>query len=468
MIYIYLQKNAGLKKTCLSLLVLTLIFASCEVLKPHKAPDQSSMQKNFRDLVLTDSTNLADVPWKKLFTDSLLQSLIEEALANNSDLLIATSRMKKATANFKQSRASFFPSLSVGANAAFQNANSDGSGTSSMYQIFGSSSWELDVWGKLRNTKRANISAFLESEAYKRAIQTQLIAGIASTYYRLLAYDAQLFITEQTLEKRVANVEAMKLLKNNDVITGADLVLSEANRYAAAVSIPDLKQNIYETENTLCLLLGRNPGAIKRDSLARQEISVDLKYGLPSQLLANRPDVQEAEYRFRYYYQLTNVARSYYYPALTITASGGISETDFSKLFDAKSVFWNLTGGLVQPLFNQGLNRQRLKVAQANEEEALIAYKQTLLTACNEVVNAMHEYQTASEKIAIRTKQVEYLEKSVDYTMELLKYTSSTNYTDVLTAEVNLLSAQINHINDKLQQLQAIVYLYQSLGGGWK
>ncbi|MDD4033706.1 MAG: efflux transporter outer membrane subunit [Bacteroidales bacterium] len=444
------------------------VLSSCKVLQVHKTHDLSTDEKIYREFAVTDSTNLAEVPWKNLFTDPRLQTLIMEAVENNPDLQIAVARMKKAEANLQQSKATFFPSLSIGAKATAQNENSDGSGSTEFYQIYGSTSWEADIWGKLNSTKKANMASFLESEAYKRAVQTQLIANVAMNYYKLLALDAQLQITETTLEKRKANVEAMKLLKDNDVITGADLVLSEANRYSAEVSIPDLKQNIYETENTLSLLLGRNPGSIERGALQDQQVYADLQNGIPAQLLANRPDVQQAEYKFRYYAEMTHVARSYFYPSLTLSASGGISETDFSKLFDAKTAFWNLTGGLIQPLFNQGLNKQRLKVAEANQEEYLIAFKQTLLSAGEEVVNAMHGYQSATDKIAIRTNQIAYLEKAVDYTMELLKYTSSTNYTDVLTSEVNLLSAQISGVNDKLQQLQAVVTLYRSLGGGWK
>jgi outer membrane protein TolC len=257
-------------------------------------------------------------------------------------------------------------------------------------------------------------------------------------------------------------------MKDNDLVTGADLVQSQANLYSAKVTIPELKLSIYDTENALSVLLGRNPGPIERSTLDEQKIADNLKTGIPAQLLANRPDVQEAEYHFRYGFEMTNVARKYFYPSLTLSATGGITATDLSKMFSASSIFWNIVGGLTQPIFNQGQNRQRLKIAQANQEEYLITFKQTLLNAGQEVVNAMHGYQSATEKITLRASQIDYLEKSVDYTMELLKYTSSTNYTDVLTSEVNLLSAQLNGINDKLQQLQAVVSLYQSLGGGWK
>jgi outer membrane protein, multidrug efflux system len=438
------------------------------MLQPYKRPDIVSEDKLYRDLSIGDTANIADIPWKSFFTDTHLQKLIDEALINNSDLQIALARMNKAEANLKQSKLAFIPSINADANGTFQNKNSDGSGASEAYKLYGSMSWEADIWGKLRSTKRAYLDMFLESEAYKRAVQTQLIADVATGYYTLMAYDSQLQITEKTLRVRDSDVETMKLLKESDVVTGADLVLSQANKFSTEVTIPDIKQNIYTAENALSVLLGRTPGFIERGSLDGQQISYDIKTGIPASLLANRPDVMEAEYQFRYSFDMTNVARSYFYPSVTISANGGFSETDLSRLFNFNTIFWNLTGGLVQPIFNQGVNNQRLKIAKANQEEYLAAFKQTLLNAGREVANAMHEYQTASDKMTLRSKQIEYLGKSVDYTMELLKYTSNTNYTDVLTSEERLLSAQLGSIDDQLQQLQALVELYRSLGGGWK
>lgn len=451
-----------------SLVLMIILLNSCKILQPFKQPDIVSQEKLFRDLSVEDSTNIAEIPWRSLFTDTLLQNLIEEAINNNPDLQIAVARMKKAEASLRQSKAAFLPTLNGYGDASYQKNGAAVSGVSESYQLYGAASWEADIWGRLRSARRANLSSFLESEAYKRAVQTQLIANVAAGYYTLLAFDSKLLITEKTIEYRSSDVETMKLMKENDLVTGADLVQSQANLYSAKVTIPEIKQNIYETENAISLLLGRNPGPIARGLLSEQEISASLQTGIPSQLLANRPDVQEAEYQFRYGFEMTNVARKYFYPSINITARGGITSADLSQMFSAPSVFWNLVGGLAQPVLNQGQNRQRLRIALANQEEYLIAYKQTLLRAGQEVVDAMHGYQSATEKIALRSIQIEYLEKSVDYTMELLKYTSSTNYTDVLTSEVNLLSAQLNSINDRLQQLQSVVSLYQSLGGGWK
>ncbi len=452
------------------MLVIAVMFAcSCSrVFQPYIQPENLADKMLYRNWTTDESSGIAEIPWKEIFTDPLLQELIKEALDNSPDMQIAVARIKKAEANLKQSGAALFPSFDVNADTTLQRTGIDDSTTTERYEIYGSAVWEADIWGKLSSTKRANLAAFLESEAYKRAVQTQLIADIANTYYRLLAYDAQLRITEQTVENRKESVETIKLLKENNVVTGAAVVQSQANRYSTEVSIPDLKQYIYETENSLCILLGRNPGPIARSSLEAEHIDLDLNIGVPVQLLANRPDVQEAEYRLKYYFEMTNVARAYFYPELTLTAQGGLSSKNISDFFDAASVFGNIMAGLTQPVFSQGKNEQRLKVAQANQEEYLAAFKQTLLMAGEEVCNALFDYQAAAEKISIRANQITYLEKSVEYTKELLKYTSSTNYTDVLTSEQSLLAAQLSSVNDRLQQLQAVVSLYRSLGGGWK
>lgn len=457
------------------LLVMTglviMVMASCKVTRPYQRPEHTADNALFRDINTTDSTTIANVPWQQLFTDTNLQSLIQEGINNNLDMKIAVARIKSAAANLRQSKQAFLPTLDATASATEKKlAATQGAGllATTSYELSLAASWEADVWGKLRSTKKAYLNAFLQSEAYRRAVQTQLIADIATNYYTLLAYDAQLAITEKTVANRIADVETMKVLKESDVVTGAAVVQSEANRYSAEVTIPDLKQNIRETENALSVLLGRPSGPITRTTLETQTINTDLHTGVPAQLLANRPDVQQAEYQLRYYFELTNVARTYFYPSLSITATGGLSNSSVSKLFDASSFFGSIVGSLTQPIFNQGLNKQRLRVAEANQEESLATFRQTLLTAGQEVSNALYKYQAAVDKATIRSEQIAYLQKSVDFTKELLKYTTSTNYTDVLTSEQSLLAAQLNGISDKLQQLQAVVSLYRSLGGGWK
>lgn len=278
--------------------------------------------------------------------------------------------------------------------------------------------------------------------------------------------DQQLKITQQTLVNRINEVATVKSLKEAAVVTGAAVVQSEANRYAAEVLIPDLKKEIRETENALSILLVRTPGNIKRSSLSDQKPFHDLNTGVSTLLLKNRPDVQQAEFGFRTAFENTNVARTYFYPQLTITANGGTASLQFNDLFTA-SIFYNIIGGLTQPIFNKGLNKARLKVSIAQQKEAYYNYKQSLLNAGQEVSNALYSYQSALEKQTSRTHQIEALEKAVDYTKQLMQYSSATNYTDVLTSEQSLLAAQLSGVYDKLQQLQATVDLYHALGGGW-
>lgn len=340
-------------------------------------------------------------------------------------------------------------------------------GTIKQYQLGLSSGWEADIWGRLSSTRRANLASLLQNEANARAVQTLLVANIANYYYLLLSLDQQLQITEQTVKNWIATVETMKALKEAAVVTGAAVVQSEASRYAVEVTIPDIKQNIRETENALSILLGKVPGSITRTNIDGQQSLTILQIGVPAQLLSNRPDVQQAEYNFRYYFELTNVARTYFYPSLFITGSAGLSSLELKNFFDASSFFAGIAGSLTQPIFSQRANRTRLEVSKAQQQEALLSFQNTLLIAGQEVADAMSLYQTATEKMIVRTYQLTALQKSVEYSQELLRY-GSANYTEVLNAQQSLLSAELNRVNDKLQQLQAGVNLYRALGGGWK
>jgi len=455
-------------------LALTVFLASC-ITQQYKSPGVPAANL-FRDSTGRDTTTIADLDWKAIFTDPKLQDLIEAGLSNNLDLKIAIQRMATAQANYGQTKAAFFPGLNTGINATRSKASAaalnlpaglDINLGTTTYRAFLNSSWEADIWGKLSSSKRSALSSLLESEAAKRAVQTQLIATIANQYYSLLALDKQLDITVQTVGSRITEAQTMKELKEAAIVNGAAVVQSEANRYAAEVSIPDLKQSIRETENYLSILLAHTPKVITRGIIDNQSLVNKLLTGLPAQLLRNRPDVQQAEFAFRGAFENTNTARTYFYPAINITAEGGLSTLKLTDFFNG-SVFYNIIGGLTQPLFNQGVNKARLRISTAKQKEAFYRYQAALLQAGREVSDHLYAYQAAKDKELTRLKQLEALELSVSYTKELLRYSSSTNYTDVLTSEQGLLSAQLSGINDRLQQLQAIVNLYQALGGGWK
>jgi len=462
-------------------LILTASLSSCIATKSYQKPDvlaeADSSLYPFEQVEL-DSTTLAEMPWQQVFKDPQLRDLIEEALQNNLNLQNAIQQIKVAEANFYQGRMNMLPSLNAGGSVSYneQSDNSVNFGggfsntvipASEAYAVSLSSSWELDVWGKLTSVKRAAFANLLQTEATRRAVQTTLIAEVANAYYRLLALDKQLAITRQTVENRKKDVETVKSLQEGAIVTGASVQQSIANRYGAEILIPELKQQITEQENALSILLGRAPGSIERTSLEQQDPIDSLATGVPAQLLRNRPDIIAAEYNFRRAFELTNNARAYFYPSFTVTAEGGFRSLDTQDLFQPGSIFYNIIGGLTQPIFNKGQNRARLKQSKAQQQQALFQLKSTILEASSEVSNSLTQFQRAEQKLELRRNQLNALQNAVEYSRELLQY-GEANYAEVLTAQQNYLSAQISNINDRLLQLTAGVNLYRALGGGWE
>ncbi|MFH7000788.1 efflux transporter outer membrane subunit [Flavobacterium bizetiae] len=458
------------------LMVVAVTLLSACVTKKYERPKTLSTDNLYRDQTSTDSTTIANMPWQTVFKDQKLNALIQKGLDQNLNLKNAIENIVQARATLRQTKLGYYPTLDFDANAT-RNKQSKAAlnfppgininTLTTTYKMGFSTSWEADIWGKLSSSKRAALATYLSTDAAKQAVQTQLISDIANNYFLLLAYDKQLEITKATLESRIKNVEVIKALKEGAIVTGASVVQSEANQHAAEVLIPDLKRSIRETENALNILLGQASGPIERGVLSDQIIPEKIAIGLPAQLLENRPDVRQAEFNFRTAFETTNLARTYFYPSLTLTASGGLSTLQLKNFFD-QSIFYSIIGGLTQPIFNQGLNRERLTNAQSRQVQAFNTFQQSLLVAGQEVSNALYAYEMAVAKEDSREKQIEALEKAVDFTQQLLEYSSATNYTDVLTSEQNLLAAQLSGVNDNLQKLQAVVDLYRALGGGWK
>lgn len=450
-----------------------LLVSSC-VTTRYERPDMNASNL-YRENTSEDTTSMADLEWKKLFSDPVLQDLIEKGLANNLNLKQAVERIHISQAYLKHSKMAFLPSLqlditSTDAKQSERAVNAPPGLlqlTTHTNRIQLGTSWEADIWGKLRSAKRGAIAGMLQSDASKRAVQTQLIVDIANTYYNLLAFDQQLKVTQETIELRKKEVETLTALQESGKVTSAEVLQSQANQYAAEVMVPELQNQIWQAENLLNYLLARGPEKITRGTLDEQVIYTDLRLGVSSQLLKNRPDVQEAEYSFIAAFENTNVAKTYFYPSLTLTANGGFASFKIQDLF-SQSIFYNIIGGLTQPIFNRGQNKARLRTAKAEQQIAFYNYQDVILRSGMEVSNALYAYQNATERERIRKQQIESLTTAVENTQELLSNRSETNYTDVLSSEQNLIAAQLNGINDKLDQLQSVVNLYRALGGGWK
>jgi multidrug efflux system outer membrane protein len=459
---------------CILLLVVALTLQSCFVAQDYVRPELVETEALYRtDNLPADSVSIADVSWKTLFTDQILQQHIEEGLQNNMDVRIAIQQMMAAEAYAKQGKAGYLPSFNVGANAAHQELSQNSqfgslfSGAIDQYDVTANLSWEADIWGKIRSNKRATQAAYLQSVSGHQAVKTQLISSIANTYYNLLALDAQLEVAEQTIAARESSVETIKALKNAGQVTQVAVDQNVAQYNNAKALQVDIEIAIFKTENMLSILLGKSPQHFERSRLDIQKIEQDIKLGVPAKLLSNRPDVMAAEYRLIQSFELTNVAKSNFYPSLTLTASGGFQSLELDNLLSANSLFSSIIGGLTQPLLNQRKLKTQREVAIVQQEQSLLQFKKTLLIAGTEVSNALFSYESETKKFQFIKNEVEAL-RQAENNSEILLKNGYANYLDLLTARQSALSAELNIIDSQLQQLVSIVDLYEALGGGWR
>ena len=454
--------------------VLPVLLASCFSAKVYDRPEDEIVNaKYFRtDSLQKDSVSMASVSWKELFTDPILQGYIEKGLENNIDIRNAIQQILIAEAYLKQGKSGYFPTL----NATAQYTHNELSSNSQFggqfdrldqYQVSGGLSWEADIWGKIRSNKRAFEATYLQSVAAHKAVKSTLVANIASTYYQLLSLDEQIAITEETISTRASGLETTQALKEAGNVTEVGVKQTEAQLYTAKAILIDLKNTARLLENSFSILLGEEPGQINRTSLSQQEIKTPLKTGVPYELLANRPDVIAAEYALVNSFELTNVARSNFYPSLTLTANGGLQSLDFDVLFDSSSLFTTVVAGLTQPIFNGRKIRTQYEVTQARQEQAKLNFRLALLTASKEVSDALYSYDAAMDKMEVKKKEFEAYDLALEYSQELLD-NGLANYIEVLNARQNTLSTNLDLTETKNAKLQAIVNLYQALGGGWQ
>lgn len=455
------------------LLSAPLLLQSCFVAKNYTRPQVETESLYRTDNLPQDSVSLANVSWKDLFKDEQLKYHIEKALENNLDIRIALQNVVAAEAYLKQGKAGYYPTLS--GTASFTRTKNSGNSqfgsffTSALeqYELSGSLSWEADIWGKIRSNKRAFGASYLQSVAAHQAIKTDLVAGIASTYYQLMALDKQKEIARQTLEARKSSLETTQALKDAGQVTEVAVKQTEAQVHTTEIILINLENNIKLLENTFSILLGEPPHEIARGKLDDQSIDTELKTGVPYLLLANRPDVIQAEYGLINAFELTNVAKSSMYPSLNLSANGGFQSLEFENWLDASSLFSQLVGSLTQPILNGRRLRTQMEVAKAQQEQALLSYKKTLLTAGREVSDALYTYDAETQKLTARSKELDAYVKAEDYSEELLN-NGLANYLEVLTARQNALSSELSYVDSQYGQLSAIVELYRALGGGWK
>ena len=438
------------------------LMTGCSIYKPYSRPEVQT-EGLYRDLEETkDTASIATLGWRNLFSDKNLQAVIDKGLERNTDLRVAHTRVKAAEAVLMNARLSYLPSVVLAPDGSI--SGTEGAKAIKTYNLAASASWEIDLFGKVTNAKREALAALEGSRAYRQAVETQLIATIANSYYMLLMLDRQLIISEQTLitwKETEHSIEALKRAgKSND----AAVLQAKANRLALEASVVSIRKSIRETENVLSALLADTSHDIMRGALQKQQFPDTLSAGLPIQLLANRPDVRQAEWNLAQAYYATNAARSAFYPSLTLSGSTGWTNNVGGVVVNPGSWLFSAVGSLMQPLFNKGTNIANLRQAKARQEEALLLFQQSLLDAGKEVNNALTRWQSARIRMDYVNQQIMTLQEAVRKT-ELLMQHTSTNYLEVLTARQRLLEAELTQAQDKFEEIQGVIDLYHAVGG---
>lgn len=428
--------------------LVVLLSASCSFYKEYQRPDLQFVDSLYRRMeVLPDSISTAAISWDTFFTDSLLRMWINYGIQYNSDLGIARLKVQEAEAALLSARWAMLPGASFSAQQSLP-----GSFSASL-----NASWEADIFGSLRNNRRKAEAALEKSKAYEHAVQTQLVATIAESYYALLGLDEQLTISRRTLNTWEENIRTLDALKRAGKTNEAAVLQAKANKYSVEADVLTLEKKIMEMENSFCALISVVPMPIERSTLADQKLPMELSAGVPAEILARRPDVRQAELALAQCHYAKNIARAAFYPKVVLNGSivgpGRLAEI--------------LIATLTQPVFGRGVNKANMAIAQAQYKEAAYSFRQCILNAGVEVNNALNMWQTAHNRVDIVKRQIISLQAAVWNTQLLMKH-GNASYLEVLSAQKNLLNAELTETSDRLDEIRGMINLYHALGGGYE
>lgn len=441
-----------------------LILSSCGIYKKYQPA--TSVPEGLYGSELSeaaDTASFGNLSWREVFTDPYLRTLIDSALVRNTDMQTAHLKVQEAEAALLSARLAYVPSLNFTPQGTVSSF--DGNKAAQTYSVPVSASWEIDVFGKLTNAKRRAQAGWEQSKEYEQAVKTQLVAGVANTYYTLLMLDAQYEIAVATEAAWKESVAATRAMKNAGMVTEAALAQTEATYYGIRTTVLDLKEQINQAQNTLCLLLADVPHSIERGKLEDQQLPESFSVGIPLQMLSNRPDVRSAELALAQSFYSTNIARAAFYPSITLGGSAGWTNSAGSMIVNPGKFLASAVASLTQPIFNRGLNNAQLRIAKAQQEEARLSFELALLNAGVEVNEALVQYQTARDKSTYYEKQVASLETAARSTQLLMQH-GNTTYLEVLTAQQTLLNARLTQVANRVTEIQGVITLYHALGGG--
>lgn len=446
-----------------------LSVTSCGIYKKYETPTDTPITAAYAEARQNpvDSTAFGNLLWEDVFTDPVLVDLIDRALVANNSLNNARLNVDIAKAQLQGAKLAYFPSLALAPSGNLSGSSIEGTSMSKTYTIPLSASWEVDIFGRLLNSKRGAQEQVLGSEAYAQAVRSQIIAAVATTYYSIASVEAQLALMRETSKLWERSVQTMRDLKDagRPNMTEAGVVQSDANYRSVLAQIETLEATREQLNSTMSLLLNTMPQNWPVSADASLSVPSMLIQGVPMSYLSQRPDVYAAERNLAAAYYATNSARAAFYPGLTITANGGFTNSLGNMVINPGKWIYNLGASLLAPIFSRGQNIARLKAAKAQQTQALNNFEYSLLSAAGEVSDALTDYEAQQERAKHLAVQVEDLEKAVEYTNDLMIYANGT-YLEVITAQQSLLQAQMNMLNCRLSATQSVINLYQRLGGG--
>ena len=447
-------------RKCLIAAVL-LFCAGCSVYQEYTRPDLPELDGLYGLAGTGDTLSLADQGWRAFFTDPLLRELIARGLENNPQMKTASQRVIEAEASLQAARLALLPALDLAPSVSYGQSQVRYGGSVLGYGISPAASWEVDLRGNLTNARRKAQAAYERSGVWHRSVQTELIASIARAYYTLQMLDAKLAISRQTADSWKENVRIMKAMKEAGMTNEASVSQTEANALSIEASLSDLEYQIRQVENSLCLLVGETPHGITVSRFDPSLYERDLQVGIPAQLLARRPDVRLAEYDLRMAFYDTQIARSAFYPALRLNGAFGWEKA----LTSPAGLLLSLGASAAEPIFARGRRKADLVIAKARQEEAAIAFHNSLLKAGTEVNDAIAKCRAAQSKTDLRIQQIADLRSAVNSTQQLM-HNSGATYLEVLTAQQSLLSAELQQVGDRYDYIDGLISLYRALGGG--
>ncbi len=447
----------------------SLVMTSCGLYNKYERPEVNT-KGLVRDTVSTtdtlavsDTTSFGNLPWREVFTDSHLQSLIETALSSNTNLLNAALNVKMVEDQLMVAKLAFVPGFTFSPQGTL--ASWDGGKTSKTYSLPVTASWSIDLFGNLLNQKRSAQMALLATRDYQQVVQTKVISNVANMYYTLLMLDKQLEVVNDMTKLTEETWKIMKIQKELGRVKETSVQSAEANYYSVQAQATDLKRQIRETENSLSLLLGQQAQSIQRGTFEGQSLPAEFSTGVSLQLLNNRPDVHYAEMSLAQCFYDVNTARSRFYPNITISGTGAYTNSGGGGITNPGKWLLSAVGSLTQPIFAHGQIVAGLKAAKSKQEQAFNTWQNAVLSAGSEVSNALVLYNSSDEKSKLEEKQVASLKKNVEYNKMLFNDGSAT-YLEVITAQQSLLNAELSKVADDFYKMQAVVNLYYALGGG--